>query len=160
MYDPKLLPEKLKAGREFRNYSQQGIADALGVHVTSYNKWELGQREPNAIVLAEIAEQERLSIEFYFTDMPAKRADLDHRDDRTEIERLASQVESLRSAVAPRDMDPVLVAIDHSPLLRKFCNRIRVLDETKQQRLIDKLEGYLDGLEELSERDSRAVGSA
>lgn len=160
MFDPARLPGKLKAGRDFRNYSQQGIAGALGVHVSTYNKWELGHREPNAVDLAKIANELRLSIEFFFTDMQAKDADLDHADERNELARLRDEISSMRSFVTgARSEDPTLLAVEHNPILRRFVQRMRNVDETKLQRALDKAEGYLDGIEEESERGKNAERS-
>ncbi len=151
MFDPILLPEKLRQAREFRNYSQQGLADALKVHVTSYNKWEIGKNQPNAVVLAQIANEVRLKLDYFFTDMSPKDADLDYQDERSELERLSYAVYEMRSALSVAENhgdDPILQAAETNPTIRKLIERTRHLDEMRLQRIYDKIDGYLDGLDE------------
>lgn len=160
MYEPARLPAKLKAGRDYRNYSQQGMADDLDVHVSSYNKWELGKNEPNAIVVARIANILHLDIGFFFCDMDAKDADLNYRDERKELDRLAEEVKQFRTYVeGGKGNDPVVAALRTNRLLYQFCNRLRSVDEMKLQRIIDKMHGYLDGIEE-SQRGDLPASSA
>ena len=59
-------------------YSQQEISAQLGVHVSTYNKWEKGINQISHRVLAKIANFENLDINFYFRpEMEPKEADLD-----------------------------------------------------------------------------------
>jgi len=47
----------IKNGRKRRGYTQQQLAGILGVHFTLVSKWELGQREPMAQELIQIAKE-------------------------------------------------------------------------------------------------------
>ena len=149
-YDPSILPRKLREGREFRNYSQQGMADSLGIHVTSYNKWELGKHQPNAVDVIRIANELSLRIDFFFTDIPARDADLKYPTaDKDALMQLAERLETIERKITPKgEMDPVLLAVDNNPTLRRFVERLRHLDESRLQRVLDKVDGYLEGLEE------------
>jgi len=161
VYDENLLPSKLREGREFRNYSQQGMADSLGVHVTAYNKWEIGKNQPNAIVLAKIASELRLDLNFFFTKLSATEADLDHKDERNALIAVAEEVKNLRSYLVPSSPDdPTVLAVEHNLLLRRLVDKTRHLDDTKLQRIYDKIDGYLDGLEENIERDQNEAHGA
>lgn len=75
---------------------------------------------------------------------------MDYADDRAEIVRLVAQVEKLESKVSGADKnDPDLLAVDYNPVLRKMVARLRHLDDTRLQRVYDKIDGYLDALEEV-----------
>ena len=63
MFDPKKLKDaRLKAG-----YTQEQIANILGIHPVSYNRWETGEREPKASYLLKLSSLLNVPIEYFFT---------------------------------------------------------------------------------------------
>ena len=46
----------LKRIRKERGFTQQQLADALGLHIKSYQRYECGTRRPNIYMLLKIAE--------------------------------------------------------------------------------------------------------
>lgn len=50
------LKEKMKELRKERNLRQEDIAAELGIGITTYCRYELGMREPNASLLCRMAD--------------------------------------------------------------------------------------------------------
>lgn len=57
----KPTPKQLKALRERLQLTQSAIAEKLSVHLTTWQKWEYGERQPNAaaVALIRLLEQNR-----------------------------------------------------------------------------------------------------
>lgn len=53
----------LKEIRKKLGYSQDEVAKQLGVHLTTYGKWELGQTEPDVNNLIKLSQIYRVSID-------------------------------------------------------------------------------------------------
>lgn len=51
-----MFKNRLRSARIFRGYTLQKTADALGLALRTYQKYEGGDREPNLSLLAEIAD--------------------------------------------------------------------------------------------------------
>lgn len=159
-YDPNILPKKLKQGREFRNYSLQGVADdkSLGVHVSSLNKWELGKNKPNADILATLAIIYRLDINYFFiSNMTPQEADLDHYEDKSAIQTLATSYEELIHKLEPQNKnDAVSESIRNNVQLRKIFDKISEIDNPELlQRIYDKVDGFVDGFQEWENSPSK-----
>ena len=79
--------ERLTETRKDRGYTQQSIADALGVERTRYTKWESGKSYPSFDILVSICDLLNISADYlmgmidekrYFPNKkPAELADLD-----------------------------------------------------------------------------------
>jgi len=66
MFDPKKLKDaRLKAG-----YTQEQIANILGIHPVSYNRWETGEREPKASYLLKLSSLLNVPIESSVLALP------------------------------------------------------------------------------------------
>lgn len=51
-----MFKNRLRSARIFRGYTLQKTADALGLALRTYQKYEGGDREPNLSLLTEIAD--------------------------------------------------------------------------------------------------------
>lgn len=145
LYNPDILPRKLKEGREYARKSQRQIADKLNVHITSYNKWELGKNEPNAVALAAVADYENLDINFFFTPkMTPEEADMKVRDTDSALLKMAKRLEQVEKKVAPpRQEDPLWEKIRTNAQLLNICNQIKNLEGTILGEINALIFGYL-----------------
>lgn len=162
MYEPDLLKTRLKTARDYRNYSQQGIATSLGVHVTAYNKWERGKNKINAADLAKVANSLRMSLEYFFTKRPARECDLDLRLEESALKAMAREIENLQKLLRARDTsaDEVLQAVAENVILHKLVSRLRHLEERRLMRVYDKIDGFLDGIEEAQHEATAEAAAA
>ena len=58
-----LLPEKLKELRKMNNYTQDYVAEVLGVVRQTYSHYETGKRTPDATALYKLAGLYNISLE-------------------------------------------------------------------------------------------------
>ena len=56
--------ERLRALRKKHNWKQKEVADMLGIHVTTYTKYETGKSSPNRDMLIKLAEVFGVSIDY------------------------------------------------------------------------------------------------
>ena len=61
---PMSLPARLIALRKQRGLSQHGMADAIGIHLNSWKKYESGQASPSLEVLKRIAMALHVTTDF------------------------------------------------------------------------------------------------
>ena len=66
------LGRRMRKARKVRGMSQAQMADALGRHVNSVSRWELGQRAPNVTEIAGVAKVLRFPVEFFFGAQPVE----------------------------------------------------------------------------------------
>ena len=59
-----ILAEKLLELRKARKLSRQTVADAIQISAKSYERYENGEREPTASVLAALADYFNVSTDF------------------------------------------------------------------------------------------------
>ena len=59
----KLLPQKLKELRKVNNYTQDYVAEVLGVVRQTYSHYETGKRTPDAEALYKLAGLYNISID-------------------------------------------------------------------------------------------------
>ncbi len=66
------LAERLEELKESRNLKQKEIASAVGVPLRTYQRYEYGEREPQASVLIRMADYFHVSIDYLVgrTDIP------------------------------------------------------------------------------------------
>ncbi len=89
--------------RERAGFTQQQLGDRLGLHRSAITRVERGQRQLDALELAQIADQLGRSVEWFLTEPPAMIAshriglsdDADVRGLEEQLERVASDVELL-----------------------------------------------------------------
>lgn len=62
----KHLHEKLKELRIERSYSQQNVADALGITRSAYGNYEQGLREPSLDTFQKICQFYEIDAEFFW----------------------------------------------------------------------------------------------
>ncbi len=148
MYDPSVLKEKLRLGREYRNLKQDYIASKLGLHVTSYNKWEKGTNHPNAETLASIANLENLEISFFFTpEMSPKEADLEFKTFISPLTEAKNRMKELETIAAKaQSEDPVVSRVAAREQLYEICDLIDEEDEFMLSRIKHALIGVLQVL--------------
>ncbi|MDU3459954.1 MAG: helix-turn-helix transcriptional regulator [Streptococcus oralis] len=58
--------EKLKMLRKKEGFTQQQIADEIGVNRGSYSNWEKGKREPSFENLVKLADLLEVSLDWLF----------------------------------------------------------------------------------------------
>jgi transcriptional regulator with XRE-family HTH domain len=71
------LPSRLAELRKQRGFSQQAVADAIGIHVNSWKKYESGQAQPSAEVLKRMAVALHVSADFLLFDEHEREPDND-----------------------------------------------------------------------------------
>lgn len=59
-----LLPERLQLLKEKRNLMQKDIATGLGIPLRTYQRYEYGEREPQASVVADMARFFQVSADY------------------------------------------------------------------------------------------------
>ena len=65
-----LIGLKLRNAREFKNYSQEYMADSLGVSQSTYGRWEKGEVLPKLDVLEKAAELLEVPVQSLFSSEP------------------------------------------------------------------------------------------
>lgn len=65
-----LVGSKLRHAREFKNYSQEYMAEKLGVTQSTYSRWEKGEVLPKLDVLERAAEVLELPVQALFNAEP------------------------------------------------------------------------------------------
>lgn len=58
------MGRRIRRARLRAGISQQEVADAIGVGVTSVSRWEVGTRVPSAVRLAKLARVLGVSVDF------------------------------------------------------------------------------------------------
>lgn len=61
-----IFTERLKELRKEKGYTQQQIADEIGVNRGSYSNWEKGKREPSFENLIKLADLLEVSLDWLF----------------------------------------------------------------------------------------------
>ena len=72
--------QKLKRLRQEKNWSQEKLAQQIGVKRLTINKYENGQTKPSAETLQKISEVFGVSIDYLLAEEPRKHADLEIKD--------------------------------------------------------------------------------
>lgn len=65
-----IVGSKLRHAREFKNYSQEYMAERLGVTQSTYSRWEKGEVLPKLDVLEKAAEVLELPVQSLFNGEP------------------------------------------------------------------------------------------
>ena len=67
------IPKIIKDIRSKNNYTQQQLADILGVTYQAVSKWENGKNLPDVAILQDISEKFNIDIELLFTGKKKKK---------------------------------------------------------------------------------------
>ena len=59
-----MLSEQLKIMRKANKFTQQGLADAIGIERSTYASYETGRNKPDAVLLSKIAKVFDVSSDF------------------------------------------------------------------------------------------------
>lgn len=59
-----ILAERMKEQRVEKNLKQTDVADALGLSISAYCRYEYGQREPSATTIAALARLYQVSADY------------------------------------------------------------------------------------------------
>ena len=59
-----MLSEQLKIIRKANKFTQQGLADAIGIERSTYASYETGRNKPDAVLLSKIAKVFNVSSDF------------------------------------------------------------------------------------------------
>lgn len=79
--------------KQLTDYTQESLADALGVDIETYARWERGSREPRAYDLAQLAEKLGVPAEWL----------LDPTDSFTELDQRIAQLRRAAAEAARAD---------------------------------------------------------
>ena len=145
VYDPTVLKDKLKAGREYRGMKQEWLGQQIGKTVTGYGKYETGPNMPPAETLAQIANIERLDLAFYFTpEMTPQEADLDLKRYVAPLAQMEQYVSAMERRVASaEETDPVLKRLREKIHLYEIVDLIDEEDTFTLARIKDGIVGML-----------------
>ncbi len=159
-YEHEHLTERLVAARKYRKLSQSDIAKAFGIEAGSYSKWERGKAVPRAKQIADLANIEKLDINYYFDpSMTLEKADLTNTAERDTLRRMAEQIETLQSKIVPdAKFDPLAHAVKTKKPLRELVETLTKLDESALLEARGLIHGYLFGQEKKLEREAEEKG--
>ena len=150
MYNLKCLPDKLRQARQYRKLNQSELSELFNMHPNSYSKWERGTAEPNATQLARLANFEQLDIAYYFDPkLKPENADFKKMKDTKSVENLSRQIDDLKDYITKsKEYDHISYLVRSSPGLREFVLKLMSLDKSVRQRLLDRLNGFIQGIME------------
>ena len=60
------LSERMRTLRKSNGWNQEKTAQLSGIHVRSYRRYELGEREPGVMILWKLADLYGVSIDYLF----------------------------------------------------------------------------------------------
>lgn len=106
------FPERLAALRKERGFTQKVLAEAAGVHVTQYRRYEAGTSQPTLDVLRNLAVALRVSADVLLFDTHERAPD----------EELRMQFEAL-SALNKREKKVIKEVLD-ALLLKHHAKRL------------------------------------
>ena len=118
---------RVALARERAGFTQQQLADRLRLHRSAVTRIELGQRQLDALELAQIADGLGRSVEWFLTEPPAAIAS--HRGDHSndaEVQRLEDELER-----AGRDVELLLELGDLSLTSARLPGGVGSLEEAE-----------------------------
>lgn len=87
--------EQLRSLRKEQNWKQKDVADMLGIHVTTYTKYETGASEPNHEMLLKLANIFNVSIDYLLERTDKKEPSPTDTDEKRLNESLIERLISL-----------------------------------------------------------------
>lgn len=92
-----VLSEKIKSGRKLRSFSQQKLADEIGVSKQMISKYENSISTPSSNVLIKLAKSLRLSLDYFFTPSTVELGAINFRKkSRLSVKRLDAIKEEVK----------------------------------------------------------------
>ena len=117
-----MLSEQLKIIRKANKFTQQGLADAIGIERSTYASYETGRNKPDAVLLSRIAKVFDVSSDFILeidTTVPLNVEDISVQYKKKSGNKLVSTLSKEEKSV-----------------LAKY----RLLSDNKKAELVDFLE--------------------
>lgn len=117
-----MLSEQLKIIRKANKFTQQGLADAIGIERSTYASYETGRNKPDIILLSKIAKVFNVSSDFILeidTTVPLNVEDISVKYKKKSGNKLVSTLSKEEKSV-----------------LAKY----RLLSDNKKTELVDFLE--------------------
>ncbi len=117
-----MLSEQLKIIRKANKFTQQGLADAIGIERSTYASYETGRNKPDAVLLSKIAKVFNVSSDFILeidTTVPLNVEDISVQYKKKSGNKLVSTLSKEEKSV-----------------LAKY----RLLSDNKKAELVDFLE--------------------
>ena len=117
-----MLSEQLKIIRKANKFTQQGLADAIGIERSTYASYETGRNKPDAVLLSKIAKVFDVSSDFILeidTTVPLKVEDISVQYKKKSGNKLVSTLSK-----------------EEKNVLAKY----RLLSDNKKAELVDFLE--------------------
>ena len=117
-----MLSEQLKIIRKANKFTQQGLADAIGIERSTYASYETGRNKPDAVLLSKIAKVFNVSSDFILeidTTVPLNVEDISVQYKKKSGNKLVSTLSK-----------------EEKNVLAKY----RLLSDNKKAELIDFLE--------------------
>lgn len=117
-----MLSEQLKIIRKANKFTQQGLADAIGIERSTYASYETGRNKPDAVLLSKIAKVFDVSSDFILeidTTVPLNVEDISVKYKKKSGNKLVSTLSK-----------------EEKNVLAKY----RLLSDNKKAELVDFLE--------------------
>ena len=117
-----MLSEQLKIIRKANKFTQQGLADAIGIERSTYASYETGRNKPDAVLLSKIAKVFDVSSDFILeidTTVPLNVEDISVQYKKKSSNKLVSTLSK-----------------EEKNVLAKY----RLLSDNKKAELVDFLE--------------------
>ena len=117
-----MLSEQLKIIRKANKFTQQGLADAIGIERSTYASYETGRNKPDAVLLSKIAKVFDVSSDFILeidTTVPLNVEDISVQYKKKSGNKLVSTLSK-----------------EEKNILAKY----RLLSDNKKAELVDFLE--------------------
>ena len=96
------IGQRLKSTREALGLTQKQVCELLDLRPATWNHWETGRRLPDPLVMAELADSHRLSLDWVYSGNKAAS--------RFSPDQLATTGQRLRTARAALELSPQEVA--------------------------------------------------
>ena len=108
-----MFAKKLKELRKRRNYTQQQLAEKLGISTSAVGMYEQGRREPDSELLKRIAESFSVSVDELLSERAGSDVmELDEAIDRVVNKLLAERTLSLNGEIlGAQDLQQIANAI-------------------------------------------------
>lgn len=158
-YDPEVLREQLRKGREAAGLTLDGLAGVLGVTLSAVQKWEVGPNMVNADTLARIANAENLDMGFYFTaGMSPQEANLQLRAFTGPLAEATARIVELQRVSARVEKDPVIGMVKAKAELYELAEAVYLEDSAVLRRIKDFVQGVLTAWKHPADSRERAAG--
>lgn len=146
VYSGDRVKVKIREARKYRRMTLAEMASAFGVTEQTVSNWETGRRELKVSTLAEIANVQRMRVEYYFSSesVPAE-ADMTKPSAQEKIVEIADVLH--RHQVGVIAEDPVCAKILARAYLYRVAKMISALDEETIVRVEAMIQGLLFGRE-------------